>query len=474
VSDPEHDQPPQDLDAEEYVLAAVLSGGSVGESAPVVAALRASGLQPSEFYKPSHGTMLATIYRMDEAGETVDALTFSAALEAAGQLEKVDGKARVHELAALTPATANVGHWARLVRSAAERREERAVARAIEAAAWNGGVAAHPELAERLRRLVDHGRQADHADRIADGRTFAFSKSSATGQLWGGAWVEGEGTMFCAPQGVGKTTLAQRVGLARIGIGTHVLGMPVARTEAPVLYVAADRPNQAARSLARMVDEDTHGDRLAELLRVWRGPLPFDVLDEPTRLAGFARTHGAETLILDTLHAIAPDLARDETGSRLNLAFQSVVASGIELLVCHHQRKAQADNKKPTTLDDVYGSTFLTAGLGSVVLLWGKPGDPIVELRHLKQPAEEVGPFTVTIDHDTGQLAVTEATNLRDLLATTPEGLTAQTAATNLAGTSEPSPADVEKARRKLNKLEEEGDAKRVPDTNPTVYVLAR
>jgi hypothetical protein len=34
----------------------------------------------------------------------------------------------------------------------------------------------------------------------------------------------------------------------------------------------------------------------------------------------------------------------------------------------------------------------ITAGAGSVVLLWGAAGDPIVEWRHLKQPAAEVGP----------------------------------------------------------------------------------
>ncbi len=33
------------------------------------------------------------------------------------------------------------------------------------------------------------------------------------------------------------------------------------------------------------------------------------------------------------------------------------------------------------------GSTWLTSGLGSVIVLDGEPGDPTVELRHLKQPA---------------------------------------------------------------------------------------
>jgi len=36
--------------------------------------------------------------------------------------------------------------------------------------------------------------------------------------------------------------------------------------------------------------------------------------------------------------------------------------------------------------------TWLTSGAGSVILLNGQPGDPVVSLHPLKQPAAEVGP----------------------------------------------------------------------------------
>jgi hypothetical protein len=48
--------------------------------------------------------------------------------------------------------------------------------------------------------------------------------------------------------------------------------------------------------------------------------------------------------------------------------------------------------RKPTP-DDVYGSTWLTAGTGSVILLHGEPGDPIVSMHHLKKPVAEGGPY---------------------------------------------------------------------------------
>jgi DnaB-like helicase N terminal domain/AAA domain len=147
--------PPQDLDAEESVLGAVLISGARGQSASIVAAIRATGLEPGEFYKPSHDAILQTIYGMDAAGEMVDAVTLAAALEASGKLERVGGKVRVHELAALSPASANAEHWARIVRDRAAQREEQKIGQALVEAAWNGGIAAHPELAASLRRVLD-------------------------------------------------------------------------------------------------------------------------------------------------------------------------------------------------------------------------------------------------------------------------------------------------------------------------------
>jgi hypothetical protein len=158
--------PPQDLDSEEAVLGAVLAAGADGRSAAI----------------------LSAIYRMDEAGETDDAVTLAAELDTTGALEDAGGKVRVHELAHLSPSTANVGHWARIVRGMGERRAEQDAGKAITEAAWNGGLASHPELAERIRRLLDGGRQSEHVDRITDGRAFA-SERPTEAQVWGGAWM---------------------------------------------------------------------------------------------------------------------------------------------------------------------------------------------------------------------------------------------------------------------------------------------
>lgn len=222
-----------------------------------------------------------------------------------------------------------------------------------------------------------------------------------------------------------------------------------------MLYLAADRPRQAARSFGRMVSEADR-ELLDERLVVWRGPLPFSVTKDPTQLAAFAHDHGAGTLIIDSLKDVVSKPSDEEQANLFNNAVQECAATGIEVLALHHQRKAQGENKKPTSISDVYGSVWLTAGMGSVVLIWGQPGDLLVELSHLKQPAEPIGPWKLLHDHDHGITTVQGAVDLLRLVRSN-NGLTAEGAARALFDTDKPKPNEVEKARRQLDRLVAKG-----------------
>ena len=115
--------------------------------------------------------------------------------------------------------------------------------------------------------------------------------------------------------------------------------------------------------------------------------------------------------------------------------------------------KRGANGTKPTTLADVYGSAWITAGAGSVALLWGDAGDPVIELRHLKQPREEVGPLRVIHDHARGVSTLAVGADLLAILRTRPNGLSAKAAAVALFGDEKPTSAQTEKARRRLDAL---------------------
>jgi KaiC/GvpD/RAD55 family RecA-like ATPase len=293
--------------------------------------------------------------------------------------------------------------------------------------------------------------------RLVDGEQFIFCEPDEIPALWGSgdrvAWVAGEPLMIVGPEGVGKTTIAQQLVRYLIGLKDgDFLGMPVAPSERRVLYIAADRSRQAARSFKRM-SSDADRAILRDRLAVWKGPLPFDITESPKQLATFTAEHGANTLVIDSLKDVALDLSKDETGTRVNLAFQETIAAGIELAALHHQRKEQQGGGKPRRLADVYGSRWLTAGCGSVVCLWGEPGDLVVELTHLKQPAEDIGPFKIVHDHAHGVSTLYETDSIDALVAGSKTGVTVTDAAGLWFGTDKPEANQREKARRKLEGL---------------------
>lgn len=247
----------------------------------------------------------------------------------------------------------------------------------------------------------------DKRPRLVTGGSFIFDQPDTVPSVWGDGdsvlWAEGEGLMIAGQQGLGKTTIAQQLVLSRIGVrDPSFLGYSVARTKGRVLYLAMDRPQQAARSFRRMVSEEDK-QLLDERLSLWLGPLDVDALERGALLK-FVRAvvPDVDTVVIDSAKDMAAGLSDDKVGAGLNMAWQSLIADGIELLILHHERKAGGDSKRTSQLDDIYGSTWLTSGLGSVMTLTGLPGDAAVTLHHRKQPVEDLGSLKIYHDHSTG------------------------------------------------------------------------
>jgi hypothetical protein len=302
---------------------------------------------------------------------------------------------------------------------------------------------------------------------LIDGAAFALDEPTAIQAIWGEGtnvlWPAGEPTMLYGPDGVGKTTVGQQLMLRRIGVGgTELFSQPVAPAAAKVLYLAMDRPKQAARSLRRMVSPEDR-EVLRERLVVWRGALPISIVDDPGALARFVADQGAGTVFIDSLKDLVPKLSDEDTGSAIHRAWQACVESGQEVFALHHPRKAQADNKKPRTLADVYGSRWITAACGSVLLLWGDAGDPIVALEHLKQPGDVVGPFKLLHDNRAGTTSVVDSGDVVALVAAQDGPTTVSAIAAALFRRAEPDRNQIEKARRRLEAEVENGRLERLP-----------
>ena len=223
-------------------------------------------------------------------------------------------------------------------------------------------------------------------------------------------WADGETILIVGDTGYGKSTIAQNIVKAAIGLQPDVLDMEMRQFDR-VLYIAADRPPQIKASIARMMSEETREHWNTKVL-VHEGPIGFQVNKEPDKLLSFAampRDHwgglAPEAIIIDSIKDLATGISDDEEGMKYNNALQKVCAEGIQVLGTHHPRKAptQRNTKEyqEPTLDDVFGSKFITAGAGSVVMLHDLVNGTL-RLKHLKAPAGIMEFPRITFERETG------------------------------------------------------------------------
>ena len=223
-------------------------------------------------------------------------------------------------------------------------------------------------------------------------------------------WSGGEPLFLVASSGLGKSTLAQQLALCRAGIWEpELLGYPVEVDAARVLYIAADRPRQLLRSWARMVTPSQRENLNRAILIANDVPAPLS--SDPEALVPWVdRLGDIGTVIIDSLKDVASDLGSDSEGNAVNLALKNLIHSGREVVVLHHDRKADilAGDRKPREAD-IYGSRWLAAGAGSIIYLKGEAaGNSRIVAHHLKTPLTRVGPLHLRHDFGAGRTYIDE------------------------------------------------------------------
>lgn len=366
---PREQTPPQNLDAEEYVVGACLLGG-----ARAVEATRDT-LSAPDFYRLNLGLIWATCVALVERGEPVDAITVAAELERHGELGKAGGRARLHELAAIVPATANVGHHAQLVRAAARDRAYYDSARALSAAAINGGVTAHPETLARIRELLD----------TPDGRTmtgldFADVLSGPlpeTAWLWHGWLVQGDLCLLVGDPKAGKSLVA--LGLAdAVRRGLPFLGAQTTQTNVGIVDLENPKPEVVQRLRRIGLTPTSEG--------LFYFHYPRADLQSPDGVATLMATiaeHGLGLVVLDSFRRIAPGI--DENDSASISAFfaplrRITATTGCTIIVVHHARKRVGEGQDRSAGQMTRGSgDFLAVIDCQLYLRKTEPGSVTIE-----------------------------------------------------------------------------------------------
>jgi replicative DNA helicase len=132
--------PPQNLEAETFVLGALLIDQNV-----IVRV--ADIVNPEDFYRDSHGLIYIAMRELYSKREPIDILSVTSKLEEKGQLETVGGRSYVANLANTVGTTSNVVYYAELV-------QRKATLRRLIAAASEIGEMGYQED-EEIDKLLD-------------------------------------------------------------------------------------------------------------------------------------------------------------------------------------------------------------------------------------------------------------------------------------------------------------------------------
>ena len=139
--------PPQDLDAEQSVLGAVMI--SKDAMATVV-----DQLVPEDFYRDANMIIFRAVVSLYQKNEPVDLVTVSSELKKLESLDTVGGRAYLAEVAGSVPTASNVFHYAEIVREKSILRRLISTSGEISGDAFEGVQETAAILSEAQRKIM--------------------------------------------------------------------------------------------------------------------------------------------------------------------------------------------------------------------------------------------------------------------------------------------------------------------------------
>ncbi|MCX4886072.1 DnaB-like helicase C-terminal domain-containing protein [Streptomyces sp. NBC_00847] len=334
--------PPQDLDAEQSVIGALLLSGTPGTpSYRYFAEITETGIRAEEYYRPVHQTIHRAIYALHASREPVDPVTVAAELTKRGEISKMGGASYLHTCIRAVPTAANGAHYAEIIRAKAYRRaiiesaqrilqyayseegDENEVRELVEQqltdiiAGTPGMSEAPPAVGDLYLDFV-----ADLED-IQDGKKTGLTYGFEDLDMITSGMQPGNVTVIAAQSGVGKSTLALNAAVAAAKTGAKVMfsSLEMSSTELMQKIAAAEGRvalhhlthkgglNQAGWETVRRL-----GPELFQTLplRVYR-PDGASMGDIGSAARASAREDGLDVLVVDYLQLVEVEQSRSIT-----------------------------------------------------------------------------------------------------------------------------------------------------------------
>lgn len=361
--------PPANLEAEEYVLGAIMLS-------PYVADVVRPILQPSDFYRESHGRIYRAALDMADQGAPIDVLTLIDELEKRGQLVDVGGRDRLREIATLVPATTNAGKHAELVASAARFRQIIHTGEAITRIGWDP----EGDLDEKYARARQLADQLDEprvtALEVESWHRFESQAHAEIPVLIDRLWPEAAFGFIGAPPKKGKTWVALAVAIA-IAAGKPLFDHFTVPKPRPVLYVALEGHRAALRArvgaLAHGMGIDPDTDELDNLHWLYK-PRGINLADPAWayKLRQAAGQIDAAIVIVDVLRASARIKENDqESFGQLRANLQPITDDGRAIAMLHHNTKLSEISKERAPGERLSGSGAMFGALDVGIYITG-------------------------------------------------------------------------------------------------------
>ena len=330
---PEGRVPPQSIEAELSVLGAMML-----KKEAVTQAIEL--LRSDEFYRQAHRVVFEAMESLVREGEPVDIVTVTESLRKSGLLEQVGGITFLANLTNSVPSTANLAHYAKIVKEKAILRSLIDVSTEIAGMAYEGSedIAVQLDGAEQKILAIAGGRTTGTFTPIKDVVFDAMDRVNQLAQSKGGitGLSTGLATLDSVTRGLQKSDLIIVAARPAMGKTAFVLNLAthVALQGGTVAFFSLEMPREQlmhrifcaegqidATHLARGELDEEEWSRLVKVAdRMIKTNLYFDdtssttVMDIRTRARRLKAERGLDLIAIDYLQLIqAPGRAENRT-----------------------------------------------------------------------------------------------------------------------------------------------------------------